>query len=231
MTRPSARRPPRYYFSFRSPYSWLAHLELTERHPELARSVRRIPFWEPDELSRKLLAEAGGGFVYQPMSREKHFYILQDVRRLAGARGLAVSWPVDRDPQWEVPHLAWFVAERAGLAEEFTQAVFRARWLAGLDVCDRTVIAGLAREVGFDPVAAAGAADDAELRGVGLAALMSVSDDGVFGVPFFLAGREKFWGLDRLAEFAAAAGGRPPAPSSGQATPPLPGELADPGHA
>jgi hypothetical protein len=26
--------------------------------------------------------------------------------------------------------------------------------------------------------------------------------DGVFGVPFFVHGREKFWGLDRLETFA-----------------------------
>ena len=116
MSEAQARRSPRHYFSFRSPYSWLAHRELTEHHPAVARDVRRIPFWEPDRLSQKLLAEAGGSFVYQPMSREKHFYILQDVRRLTRARGLEVSWPVDRDPHWEVPHLAWFAAARHGVS-------------------------------------------------------------------------------------------------------------------
>ncbi|MFD3697137.1 hypothetical protein ACFWUZ_13460 [Streptomyces sp. NPDC058646] len=30
------RRPPRFYFSLRSPYSWLAYRDLHERHPDVA---------------------------------------------------------------------------------------------------------------------------------------------------------------------------------------------------
>ncbi|MCX5415796.1 2-hydroxychromene-2-carboxylate isomerase [Streptomyces sp. NBC_00059] len=231
MTQAQARRSPRHYFSFRSPYSWLAHRELTEHHPALGRSVERIPFWEPDRLSQKLLAEAGGGFTYQPMSREKHFYILQDVRRLTRARGLDVSWPVDRDPHWEVPHLAWFVADRQGASDAFTDAVFSARWLEGRDICDPFVIADIARRTGVDPEEAAGAADSEACRAAGLEALLRISRDGVFGVPFFLAGGEKFWGLDRLAPFVAALGDAPSDAAAGTRTPLEPGERADPGHA
>ncbi|MFF7793100.1 DsbA family protein [Streptomyces sp. NPDC007991] len=233
MAKAQARRPPRHYFSFRSPYSWLAHRELTEHHPALARSLRRIPFWEPDALSQKLLTEAGGSFVYQPMSREKHFYILQDVRRLTRARGLDVSWPVDRDPHWEVPHLAWFAAARHGVDAAFTDAVFRARWLEGRDICDPAVVADIARDVGADPDEAAGAFDSDTYRAAGVEALLSISRDGVFGVPFFVAGAEKFWGLDRLAPFLAALDGSGTGPAATEAPPaPVgPGEHADPGHA
>src|ERR1700730_17100085 len=108
---PRSQRPPRFYFSFRSPFSWLAHRDLTTRHAAIAERLEWIPFWEPDETSERQLRDAGGSFCYTPMSRDKHLYILQDVRRLAAQRDLTVTWPVDRSPCWEVPHLAYFAAE------------------------------------------------------------------------------------------------------------------------
>jgi hypothetical protein len=45
--------------------------------------------------------------------------------------------------------------------------------------------------------------DDPQLRDEALGALRALDRDGVFGVPFFVAGREHFWGLDRMAAFAA----------------------------
>ncbi|MEK8171043.1 hypothetical protein NKH77_20400 [Streptomyces sp. M19] len=66
------------------------------------------------------------------MSREKHFYILQDVRRLLRDRGLPVAWPVDRDPVWEVPHLAYFAALDAGVGRgTWNGCTRRAGWRAG----------------------------------------------------------------------------------------------------
>jgi 2-hydroxychromene-2-carboxylate isomerase len=193
----------RYYFSFRSPYSWLAHRELMTRHPAVAARLDWYPFWEPDERSRRDLAAANGRFVYADMSREKHFYILQDVRRLCGERGLSITWPVDRAPHWEVPHLAYLVAARRGAGVAFTAAVYRARWEEGRDICDRTTIGEIAGGLGLDPAEAAGAADDEELRREGVAVLLRIHRDGVFGVPFFVDRYARFWGLDRLETFVA----------------------------
>jgi 2-hydroxychromene-2-carboxylate isomerase len=195
----------RFYFSLRSPYSWLAHLDLTRHHPELASRLEWVPYWEPDERSERLLAEAGRRFVYTRMSREKHFYILGDVRRLATDRGLAVTWPVDRDPVWEVPHLAYLAAEQRGAGRAFLDLAYRARWQEGLDICARPTMAKLADRLGLDPAVLADAADDPDLRRRGARALLRAVEEGVFGVPFFVRGREKFWGVDRLTAFAGAA--------------------------
>lgn len=161
------RRPPRFYFSLRSPYSWLAYRDLLEHHPRTAAALEWVPFFEPDELSAKMLAEAGGAFPYTPMSAEKHRYILQDVRRLAAARGLSFSWPVDRDPVWEVPHLGYLAAARHGRGPEYIALAARARWELGQDVCDRRTIAGFGAELGLDAEELAGASDDPELRAEG----------------------------------------------------------------
>ncbi|MEV0219289.1 DsbA family protein [Streptomyces sp. NPDC050704] len=201
------RRPPRFYFSLRSPYSWLAYRDLLDRYPRTAAAVEWVPFFEPDELSRKLLAEAGGAFPYTPMSPEKHRYILQDVRRLAAERGLAFTWPVDREPVWEVPHLGYLVAARHGRGARYIELAARARWELGLDICDRSVIGGFGPELGLDPeelAAASDASDASELRAEGVRVLLEIQRDGVFGVPFFVDHYDKYWGVDRLPAFAAA---------------------------
>jgi 2-hydroxychromene-2-carboxylate isomerase len=191
----------RYFFSFRSPYSWLAHRELTKHHPETAKSLSWVPFWEPDPGMTAALEAAGGRVTYTPMSRPKHLYILQDVRRLCQEQGLALRWPVDRNPRWEVPHLAYLVAAEEGRGPQFVDAVYEARWLRGADICDPATIREVAAETGLDPEPLAGAADDPAVRAVAVAALLWIDRDGVFGVPFFTYGYDKYWGLERLSPF------------------------------
>jgi 2-hydroxychromene-2-carboxylate isomerase len=195
---------PRFYFSLRSPYSWLAYHDLLEGYPDVAAVVDWRPFWEPDEHSERLLSDAGGRFIYTPMSREKHLYILHDVRRLAATRKREMTWPIDRNPCWEIPHLAYLVARSHSLGVEFIDVAYRARWQQGRDICDRRVIGELAEELGLDPHEAIGAADDPELRRLGTLALLDIYRDDVFGVPFFVHRRDKYWGVDRLPSFVAA---------------------------
>lgn len=209
---------PRFYFSLRSPYSWLAYRDLLDRHAALAGRLEWIPFWEPDGHSLRLLAEAGGRFLYTPMSKAKHLYALQDVRRLAAERGLRPAWPVDREPWWEVPHLAYLVARRHGRGPEFIAGAYRARWEEGRDICDPRTIAGLAGELGLDEGELTGAVDDPRIREEGVRALLRIHRDGVFGVPFFVNRFDKYWGVDRLQAFAdsvrAGAGAPPPTVST-----------------
>ncbi|MGY0070579.1 DsbA family protein [Streptomyces sp. QTS137] len=199
-----ARRKPRWYFSFRSPYSWMAYRDLMAHHRDVAERIDWLPFWEPDAEASGHLEQAGISLPYVAMSREKHLYILQDVRRLARDRGLEMVWPVDRRPRWEVSHLAYLVADELGHGQEFIAAVYRARWEEGQDISDPAVIAYIAEQLGLDPVRLSTACDDPAVREHGLGALNSLSRDGVFGVPFFIDGYEKFWGVDRLPGFVAS---------------------------
>ncbi|GGR42222.1 2-hydroxychromene-2-carboxylate isomerase [Streptomyces netropsis] len=196
-----AIKPPRWYFSLRSPYSWLAFRDLTERYPDVADAIEWRPYWEPDEVSNRMLAEEGVQLPYVPMSKEKHFYILQDVKRLSTERGLTVAWPIDKDPNWAVSHLGYLVAQDEGRGRDYIGAVSKARWEHGHDIADRKVIAGVAEELGLDPDRVANAVDDEKLRARGLDILREMERDGVFGVPFFIHRRDKFWGIDRLPAF------------------------------
>ena len=227
----AVRRTPRFYFSLRSPYSWLAYRDLLDRHAALANRVEWIPFWEPDEHSTRLLTEAGGEFVYTPMSRAKHLYVLGDMRRLAAARGLTFTWPVDRDPVWEIPHLAYLVARRLGAGPEFIEHAYRARWQEGRNICDRATIAKIAADLGLPEAELAGAADDEAVRREGLDALLAIYRDGVFGVPFFANGFDKYWGVDRLDAFAASVEASAPAPAPAAEAAGLAPGRTDEGHA
>lgn len=198
---PSSTPRPRLYFNLRSPYSWLTLHDLETRYPEVLPSLEWRPYWEPDPATETRLIEAGGRFIYTEMSREKHFYVLRDVRRLARDRGLKVEWPVDRSPRWEVSHLAYLEAARSSRGAEFAFAVSRARWERGLDISDPAVVADLGAAIGLDAEPLARAAEDPELIAAGTRALVDVYRDGVFGVPFFVHGRDKFWGVDRLDAF------------------------------
>lgn len=204
-------KPPRWYFSLRSPYSWFAYRDLVERYRDVAEQIEWIPFWEPDELTQKMLTEINVELPIVPMSRAKNFYVLQDTRRLAHARGLRMSWPVDRDPVWEVAHLGYLVAEAAGRGRDYVDLVYRTRWEQGRDISDRAVIAEVATELGLDASQVAAACDDTELRGQGVEVLVRSYKDGLFGVPFFIRGNDKFFGVDRLRAYVAAIRGEQPA--------------------
>ncbi|MFJ2021264.1 2-hydroxychromene-2-carboxylate isomerase [Streptomyces nodosus] len=204
-----AKKPPRWYFSLRSPYSWFAYHDLKKHHPDVLDGVQWIPFWEPDARSEELLAQAGVRLPLVPMAREKNFYILQDTRRLAEDRALDVTWPIDREPVWEVSHLAYLVAEDAGKGKEFVDLVYRARWQESKNISDPAVIGAIAGELGLDADRAADAVDDPELRARGVEILAASARDGLFGVPFFVHGHDKFWGVDRVAGFVAALRGVP----------------------
>jgi len=204
-----------FYFSFRSPYSWLGYRDLLAHHPDVAAAVQWRPFWEPEAELLRRLEKSGESFPYVDMSRPKALYILQDVRRLALRRGLSPRWPVDRRPRWEVAHLAYLAARRLDAGPQFIDAVYRARWEQGRDISDPEVVGAVGGQVGLDPHVLATAADDPRLRTEGLDALRAIARDGVFGVPFFIAGRDKFWGVDRMADFVAALGHQPSAASAG----------------
>jgi 2-hydroxychromene-2-carboxylate isomerase len=197
---------PRAYFSFRSPYSWLAFHDLVATRPDLVQILDWRPFWEPDARHHRMLTDAGGDFLYTPMSREKHLYILGDVRRLAGTRGLSIKWPIDREVRWEIAHRAYLLARAEGRGIDFMARVYAARWLEGRNICDAATISDLAGDVGVDGTAAGRAADALDLDGVSVAALMDLWNDHVFGVPYFVGPAGRFWGIDRLGAFVATLG-------------------------
>ncbi|HTB49656.1 MAG TPA: DsbA family protein [Solirubrobacteraceae bacterium] len=198
--------PPRLYFSFRSPFSWLLVERLRRVAPDALEQVELFPYWEPDMDTAAGLARHDAVIHYAPMSKAKHLYILQDTKRLATRLGLTLSWPVDVEPWWEPAHLGWLQARRLGGAGAFYDGIVAARWRAGLDISKREVIRDVADSVGLDGNAICAAVDDREVRDLGVDCLLQAYRDDVFGVPYMRVGWRRFWGFDRLADFLAEAG-------------------------
>lgn len=192
----------KFYFSFRSPYSWIAARRLQRALVLKDTAIELIPFWEPDDCTLGKLEKKGGEFLYQVMSRAKHLYILQDIKRMTTKLGYKLAWPVDTEcPWWDLPHLAYLSACQHGKGSAFFWAVFRWRWELGKNICLEPTIREIAEEVRLDPDETVQAPNDDQLREEGAEALYKCYRDDVFGVPFFMNGYQKFWGVDRLDDF------------------------------
>jgi 2-hydroxychromene-2-carboxylate isomerase len=196
---------PRYYFSFRSPYSWFATRLLSERYRDVGAQVRLVPYWEPGEQAAAELSERHGAKVlYAQMSKAKHLYILTDTKRMAAQLGYKMAWPVDRAPAWDVPHFAYVRAGLNGIGAPVMAELMAARWERGEDICQPDTIRRVAEKCAVEPEILLAAPGDPDSRAVGLSGLAEAYRQAVFGVPFFVAGRQRFWGVDRLALFVEA---------------------------
>jgi 2-hydroxychromene-2-carboxylate isomerase len=209
------KRPPRLFFSFRSPFSWLLIERMGRVAPGAIEQIELVPYWEPDEATAAALARRGAAIHYAQMSKAKHLYILQDVKRLATDLGLAVAWPVDVDAWWEPSHLGWLAARRAGRERAFYDALVAARWQRGEDISRLETVAAAAEQAGCDGDAIVAAVDDPEIRAAGVQCLEQADQDDIFGVPYLIAGWRRFWGYDRLDAFLAAAGLADPGAGAG----------------
>jgi 2-hydroxychromene-2-carboxylate isomerase len=222
-----SKRPPRLYFSFRSPYSWLTVDRLRKVVPDVFESFDCFPYWDPDDRTMEALTERGGEFHYVQMSKAKHLYMLMDTKRIAQKHGFAMSWPVDVDCWWELPHLAWLRARRAGRAAQFYDAITEARWGRGEDICRPEVVRAAAVAADLDPDELVGAATDPEIRTEAVGCLYQAYMDDVFGIPYLKWKNGRFWGLDRVDAFLdtwQATGDAPP--SAARETAGVPAELA-----
>lgn len=202
MNAPATPHRLTFFFGLRSPYAWLAHRLIAQHLPVAAQAaIEYVPFWAPQADTLQALREAGGEFLYRPMSRERHLYILGDLKRIVTRLGYPLKWPVDPpDQNWERPHLACLAARRSGCDAALRSRVFAARWEQGLDICDAGVLASLVGDLDL--------ADPASLRDEAVQTLRRGHQKGVFGLPYFVVGRERFWGVDRL-PFALREAGLP----------------------
>ena len=178
----------RFYFSFRSPFAWLAFLQAPRALESLPVDLERIPLFPPPDYPNDPAAV--------PAKLE---YIAQhDLPRLARAYGLEVAPLASMDIDWMRPHAMWIYADQHEAGDAFGQELFSARFSRSQDLADERVLAAAARAAGLDPEKALAAGQDPTYHahvGKGIAKAL---EDGVFGVPFFTYQGERFWGHDRL---------------------------------
>ena len=133
-----SRPPVEFFFSFRSPYSYLA----AERAFALPRR------YDIDLIYRAVRPMAMRG---QPLPRPKQFYLLRDAAREADRLGLPFG--KIHDPLGEGVWRCLCVAEHAlerGRAAEFVTATARAIWGEARKVLDDAPLRALCEGAGLD---------------------------------------------------------------------------------
>ena len=183
-----------YYLFPLSPFSYLAGLELEA----VAARQQATIVYKPVHLFR-IFAEVG-----TPQLKDRHpskqRYRLQDIARLAAARGMPVNlqprhWPTNPMPA----SAAVVTAQAAGGGDlgALVHGFLRAVWAEQRDIAEDDTVREILAAAGFDPALAG--------RGL-LTAVEAVERNtdealrrGVFGAPSYLVGEAVFWGQDRLA--------------------------------
>lgn len=184
------KEPIRFYFSFRSPYSWLAILRIEAALAPYPVALQYIPVFPPPDYKN------------DPTSvPNKLAYIRVDMARIAEAYGIATTKNFSSvDTNWVRPHAAFLYAQEQGKGREFARSLYDARFMRGADITSDAVMSEVASAQGLDPAALIAAANDEpgfQTRVV-LGMIQGAQEDAIFGVPLFVFRGERFWGNDRI---------------------------------
>lgn len=182
-----------YFFAPMSPFCYLAGDRLEAIAARHGAAIRYIPINAPALFPRT------GGQVLAERHDSRKAYRLQELRRTAAKRGVRLDmqpffFPVNPAPASYAIIAAAKVGggDLGGLVQAFPRAV----WAEGRDIADDETVRELLVAYGF----AANIADRFMLEAAEtyMANLEEAVARGVFGVPFYIVGDERFWGQDRL---------------------------------
>lgn len=195
------KRNPRLYFSFQSPYSWLGTYVFENKIRKDKIDIEYIPYWDPGNNINELLKQKKAKIIKTFANYTKHLYIIQDVKRLTEKMNLKMKWPLDADNQWDLPHISYLKARDLGKGNQFMWEIYYARWEKGENVCDKDVILKIADKIDIDGKEIIDSINDVNKIEEGVDSLYRSYRDDVFGVPFFINGYNKFWGIERIDDF------------------------------
>jgi 2-hydroxychromene-2-carboxylate isomerase len=186
-----------FYYDLVSPYSYLAHGEVSRICRENGAGLSLKPM---------LLGAVHNAVGLQaPIKIEaKARYQAEDIRRWAGRYGLPMSFP---DPfpfrTLKTMRAAMFLKDRGGL-EAFTREAFALYWEEGgapkglEEVDEDGPVSEAARRIGADPDEVLAGASSPEAKEALKRATGEAVGRGIFAAPMFFVGDEMFWGNDRL---------------------------------
>ena len=176
-----------FYFSFRSPYSWLAMYRINLIREKLPVELKLIPVFPAEDKEDVVLSD-----------QNKVKYIVKDINRVSSAYGFIIKWPKPFDTDWLAVHIAFIYAQEQGKGLPFCLALYNARFLEGKDIGDEQILRDVATVSGLEADALIDAQSKQEYKRILLQGLAGAKEDGVFGVPYFVYKDSAYWGNDRL---------------------------------
>jgi len=198
-------RPLEFWFEFASTYSYLAASRIEALATEAGVHVVYRPF-----LLGPIFQRHGWNDSPFNLYPDKGRYMWRDLERICAARGLPLRRP-SAFPRGSLlaARICVWGADQPWLPA-FVRDVYSANMAEDREIGQREVIAELLFSVGVNAKAAlAGAASD-EVKTQLRANTEAAQEAGIFGAPTFRAGKEIFWGDDRLEQALAWAAHPPP---------------------
>ena len=188
----SASAKLEYFYSFRSPYSYLSA-------PRVFALADR---YEVELVWRGVRPMAMRG---QPLPFAKQLYILRDAAREAGRLGMPFGPMYDPigDGVWRCLSIAE-QAKTAGLLGRFVCRTGQAIWAEATDVCDDGALRRICEEVGLNWEDCVAAMRNHSLRDRVEANTARLAELGHWGVPTFSFDGELYWGQDRIEDLERA---------------------------
>lgn len=189
-------QPIDYYLSPLSPYVYLAGGRPAEIAARFGREIRYYP------LDASALFARTGGKMLPDRHETRQSYRLQELRRQSARLGLPMTLKPAFFPTNPAPAAyAIIAAQESGQGGDLAALIVglsRACWEENQNIADDAVIGACLSAAGFDPgLTMSGLMIGADIYGRNLEAAVQA---GVFGVPFFVVGEERFWGQDRLGD-------------------------------
>jgi 2-hydroxychromene-2-carboxylate isomerase len=191
--------PIQFFFELASPYSYIASLEVDKVAASAGRSVE----WCPIELA--MVWEAYGVLgAYTAIRRLKRPYILRDAIRSAKAQGITFARPSAPATDTSLAKLAYWGLRHndAALAKRFLQSVWHRYFGEGKPIGALNDLADASEEIGLGAQQIQIAAAWAGTRHAQDRSNADAVRSGCFGVPWFIADGEYFFGQDRLGQLA-----------------------------
>lgn len=175
------------WFSFRSPYSWIAFPQVRQLASHYGATLRLRP----------ILPMVMRGLPVPPM---KSFYIVRDTKREADRCGLPFG-PVS-DPVGPGAERALAVLHHVaplGLGEAFAESALRAAWAEGVALADDAGLMAAAARAGVTGAQVRAALADESWRRVAETNREALFEAGLWGAPTYrIEGGPAHWGQDRL---------------------------------
>jgi len=174
------------WFSFRSPYSYIALERITDVIGSAPVELRLRPV--PPMVDRGL-----------PVPRVKRLYIAFDAKREADRLGIPFGTLCEPRGNAVPACLAiakWAIADGKGLA--FARSALRGIWSEALDLSDYVDLRTVVERAGLDWDGARAAIADPEAASYATGNAADLGVAGLWGVPAFRIGDLTTWGQDRL---------------------------------
>lgn len=176
-----------YWFSFRSPYSWISF-------PRMRKLARH---YDAELRLRFILPMVMRGL---PVPRVKRFYIMLDTKREAERAGIAFGTVVDPVGAGAARALAVLHhAVKLGRGEDFAELGLRAAFADGIELASDAGLGDVARRAGLDDATVKAALADESWRPVAEENREALFAAGLWGAPTFrVDGLPAHWGQDRF---------------------------------